>query len=58
MKIGKGIVPILKPEGPTSFGIIERLRKITKIRKIGHAGTLDPFASGVLLCFIGPEFTK
>lgn len=51
-------MPILKPVGPTSFGIIEKLRKITKIRKIGHAGTLDPFASGVLLCFIGPKYTK
>src|SRR3989344_1213457 len=43
--------------GPTSHDIIYQLRKITGIKQIGHAGTLDPFASGLLLVGIG-EATK
>jgi tRNA pseudouridine55 synthase len=53
-----GFVLINKPVGPTSFGMIARLRKITGIKKIGHAGTLDPAASGLLLCAIGREATR
>ena len=48
-----GILLINKPEGITSFDVIRKLRKITKIRKIGHTGTLDPFASGLLPVCIG-----
>ncbi len=47
-----------KPSGPTSHDIISQLRKITGQKRIGHAGTLDPFASGLLLCAIGRESTK
>jgi tRNA pseudouridine55 synthase len=53
-----GFILINKPSGPTSHGIINRLRRITGIRKIGHAGTLDPFASGLLICAVGREATK
>lgn len=53
-----GFILIDKPVGPTSFGIIARLRRITGIKKIGHAGTLDPAASGLLLCAIGREATR
>lgn len=53
-----GFILINKPVGPTSFGVIARLRKITGIKKIGHAGTLDPAASGLLLCAIGREATR
>lgn len=53
-----GFIIINKPPGPTSFNIISKLRRITGIKKIGHAGTLDPFASGVLICAIGREATK
>jgi len=53
-----GFIIINKPSGPTSHDVIDRLRKITGIRKIGHAGTLDPFASGVLLVAIGREATR
>lgn len=49
---------INKPSGPTSHDIISQLRKITGQKRIGHAGTLDPFASGLLLCAIGRESTK
>ena len=48
-----GLLNIHKPVGPTSFQIIERLRRLTGIRKIGHTGTLDPLASGVLPICLG-----
>jgi len=54
----KNIFGIYKPIGPTSHDMIDKLRKITGIRKIGHAGTLDPLASGVLVVAIGREGTK
>lgn len=47
-----------KPPGITSFGVIARLRKITGVKKIGHAGTLDPFATGLLLVAVGRESTR
>jgi len=53
-----GFLIVNKPVGPTSHDIIAKLRKITGIKKIGHAGTLDPFASGVLVVAIGREATK
>ncbi len=46
-----------KPKDITSFNVIQRLRKILKIKKIGHAGTLDPFATGILAIAVG-EATK
>ncbi|HNQ44294.1 MAG TPA: tRNA pseudouridine(55) synthase TruB, partial [Candidatus Cloacimonadota bacterium] len=45
----KGFILIDKPCGISSFEVIRRLRKHLGIRKIGHAGTLDPFASGLLI---------
>ena len=42
-----------KPIGISSFDVIKRLRHVTHNRKIGHAGTLDPFATGLLVCAIG-----
>lgn len=53
-----GFILIDKNEGPTSFGVIYKLRKVTGIKKIGHAGTLDPFASGLLVVAVGREATK
>jgi len=47
------VLPIDKPKGITSFDVIRALRRILKIRKIGHAGTLDPMATGLLICLIG-----
>lgn len=52
------ILAIYKPKGPTSHDIINQLRKITGIKKIGHAGTLDPLARGVLVVGIGREATR
>jgi tRNA pseudouridine(55) synthase len=49
---------INKSSGPTSHDIIDELRKVTGIKKIGHAGTLDPLANGVLIVAVGKEATK
>ncbi len=53
-----GFLLIKKPSGPTSHDIIDELRRITGERKIGHAGTLDPFASGLLIVAVGREATR
>jgi len=53
-----GFILINKPVGPTSHDIIDKLRRITGIKKIGHAGTLDPFASGLMIVAIGRAATK
>lgn len=53
-----GFILINKKQGPTSFNAIYQLRKITGVKKIGHAGTLDPFADGLLIVAIGREATK
>lgn len=52
------IIGVHKPVGPTSHDMIDKLRRITGIKKIGHAGTLDPLASGVLVVAVGREATK
>ena len=48
-----GILCMNKPEGFTSFDVIGKLRGILKIKRLGHAGTLDPMATGVLPIFVG-----
>lgn len=53
-----GFLLIDKEEGWTSHDVVGYLRKITRIKKIGHAGTLDPFATGLLIVGIGRECTK
>jgi tRNA pseudouridine55 synthase len=52
------IIPINKPAGITSHTVVNKLRKFYGIKKIGHAGTLDPFATGVLILLVGRESTK
>lgn len=54
----QSIILIHKPEGPTSHDIVAIARRKLGIKKIGHAGTLDPFASGLLILLIGREGTK
>ena len=51
--IGSGILVMNKPQGFTSFDVIGKLRGILKMRKLGHTGTLDPMATGVLPVLIG-----
>lgn len=48
-----GILVVNKPKGITSFDVIRQIRKLTGLKKIGHTGTLDPEASGVLPLCIG-----
>ena len=52
------IVALNKPVGWTSFDVVNKVRRLTGERKVGHAGTLDPFAEGVLVVGIGRESTK
>ena len=49
----EGIIIVNKPKGITSFDVIRKLKKILKTKKIGHTGTLDPLATGVMLICIG-----
>src|SRR5215813_4712877 len=44
-----GVLVIDKPEGLTSHDVVARVRKILKTRRVGHTGTLDPFATGALI---------
>ncbi len=48
-----GLLNLYKPEGPTSHDIVAWVRFGTRIKKVGHAGTLDPMASGVLVLCLG-----
>lgn len=53
-----GIVNINKPLGKSSAFVVAVVRRITKIKKVGHTGTLDPLATGVLPICIGRESTR
>lgn len=52
-----GVIVVDKPVGPTSFDVVAKVRRAAKIKKVGHGGTLDPLASGVLPVCVG-EGTK
>lgn len=54
----RGIHNIYKPAGPTSHDLVDQARRISGEKRVGHAGTLDPFAEGVLIVAIGREYTK
>lgn len=49
----RAVLLVDKPKGWSSFDVIRRLRRLIKVRKIGHAGTLDPMATGLLICLVG-----
>jgi tRNA pseudouridine55 synthase len=49
-----GLLNIYKPSGPTSHDIVARVRRGIHVKKVGHAGTLDPMATGVLVLCLGP----
>ncbi len=53
-----GFLLIDKPIGPTSHDIVDKIRRITGEKRVGHAGTLDPFASGLLIVGVGREATR
>jgi len=52
------IIAVNKPPGISSFSVVRRIRKAVKIKKVGHGGTLDPFAEGVLVIGIGRSATR
>lgn len=54
----EGILLVNKPRGRSSFSLVARLRKLLHVQKIGHAGTLDPFATGVMVMLIGKKYTR
>lgn len=56
--IKEGIYLINKPRGRSSFSIVAQVRRLSGIKKVGHAGTLDPEAEGLLIVLVGKEFTK
>ena len=53
-----GFLLVNKPIGPTSHDVVDMVRRATGIRTVGHAGTLDPFASGLLIVGVGREATR
>ena len=57
MIIINGLIVVNKPEGYTSRDVVNKLNHIFGTKKIGHTGTLDPIATGVLVCCIG-SYTK
>lgn len=56
-ELPNGVIVVDKPRGPTSHDVVARVRKALKTRHVGHAGTLDPMATGVLVVAVG-EGTK
>lgn len=58
LKEPAGILLIDKPKGKTSFSLVAMLRRIYGVKKIGHAGTLDPFATGVMVLLVGKNYTR
>src|SRR3954453_18924829 len=48
-----GIMVVAKPVGPTSHDVVGLVRRLAATKRVGHGGTLDPFASGVLPLFLG-----
>ncbi|MCL2503883.1 MAG: tRNA pseudouridine(55) synthase TruB [Coriobacteriia bacterium] len=49
-----GVLLVDKPAGPTSHDVVARVRRATGERRVGHAGTLDPMATGLLVVLVGP----
>ena len=54
----EGIYLIDKPAGRSSFSVVAEVRRKSGIKKVGHAGTLDPFATGLLIVLVGKDYTK
>lgn len=53
-----GILLVNKSPNRSSFSIVSTLRRLLNVRKIGHAGTLDPFATGLMVMLIGKNYTR
>ncbi|GAB4340475.1 MAG: tRNA pseudouridine(55) synthase TruB [Desulfobulbaceae bacterium] len=57
-KFTAGVFLIDKPAGVTSFSVVRDVRRLLDVRKVGHAGTLDPFATGLLIVCAGRPATR
>ena len=55
MTTSNGLLLIDKPRGVTSHDVVARVRKVLQERRVGHAGTLDPMATGLLVLAVGPS---
>ena len=55
MTTNSGLLLLDKPQGLTSHDVVARVRKVTNERRVGHAGTLDPMATGLLVVAVGPS---
>lgn len=53
-----GILLVNKPKGKTSFSLVSAVRRASGVEKVGHAGTLDPLATGVLILLVGKDYTR
>jgi tRNA pseudouridine55 synthase len=53
----QGIILIDKPCGPSSFDVVRTVRRLLRVKRVGHAGTLDPLASGLMVVCVG-RYTK
>lgn len=56
--MSEGILIVDKPKGVTSFSLVKVLRKRLNVQKVGHAGTLDPMATGVMVLLVGKKYTR
>lgn len=54
----EGLLLLDKPENKSSFYLVKRIRSLTKVKKVGHAGTLDPFATGLMILLVGKNYTR
>ena len=54
----KGLLLVDKPVGKSSFSLVATLRRCLGVKKIGHCGTLDPLASGLMVMLVGREYTR
>ena len=49
-----GVLVVDKPAGMTSHDVVNAVRRLARMRRVGHTGTLDPMATGVLVLLLGP----
>lgn len=57
-EVGPGIFAVYKPRGISSYDVIRRIKRMSSEHRIGHGGTLDPEAEGVIVIAVGREYTK
>lgn len=58
LNVLQGLILIDKPSGKTSFSLVAALRRRLGVKKIGHCGTLDPLASGLMVLLVGRDYTR